>query len=123
MASVQAAGVVVIVNKANTNSVDKSIIQKIYTGKINSWPNGDPILAIDLPESSSVRASFTSSVIGKTIGNMRALWAKIIFTGSGAPLKIVGSDAEVKRIVAGNPNAIGYISASSLDGSVKAVLK
>ena len=35
----------------------------------------------------------------------------------------VASDEEVKRLVAGNRHAIGYISASQLDGSVRAVLR
>jgi ABC-type phosphate transport system substrate-binding protein len=34
----------------------------------------------------------------------------------------LGSANEVKKFVAGNPNAIGYIEKSAVDGSVKSVL-
>jgi ABC-type phosphate transport system substrate-binding protein len=35
----------------------------------------------------------------------------------------VSNSAEVKKFVASNPDAIGYIDRSALDASVKAVLK
>jgi hypothetical protein len=34
----------------------------------------------------------------------------------------VASAAEVKKFVAGNPDAIGYIEKSAVDGSVKVLL-
>ena len=51
------------------------------------------------------------------------MWARITFTGKGTPPKELKSDAEVKAFVAANPRAIGYVDASAVDSSVKAVLK
>ncbi len=45
-----------------------------------------------------------------------------MFSGKATPPKELGSSAEVKKFVAANPDAIGYIEKSALDGSVKAVL-
>ena len=42
-----------------------------------------------------------------------------LFTGTGLPPKVFADDAEIKNAVAAQPGAIGYISASALDGSVK----
>ncbi len=119
----QAADVVVIVNLANTNNLSTTMVKKIYTGEMTSWPNGGAVAPIDLDENSEVRASFSANYLGKTVGNMKAFWAHKIFTGRGIPPKVTGSDSEVKNIVSGNANAIGYISASSLDRSVKAISK
>jgi ABC-type phosphate transport system substrate-binding protein len=47
----------------------------------------------------------------------------LIFTGKGTPPKQSGSDADVKALIAKNPNMIGYIDASAVDGSVKVVHK
>ncbi len=121
--SASAADMVVIVNNGNTNSVDKVTVKKIYTGRIKSWPDGSSVKALDLPETNSVREAFSSSILGKSVSNMKAMWAQMIFSGKATPPKVVGSDDEVKKIVAANKNAIGYIAASSLDGSVKAALK
>ena len=45
----------------------------------------------------------------------------IIFTGKGQPPKEVPNTAEVKKLVSGNPNTIGYIEKSAVDSSVKVV--
>jgi len=121
--SASAADMVVIVNNGNTNSVDQAMIKKIYTGKMKSWPDGGSVKALDLPDASPIREAFSSSVLGKSVSNMKALWAQMIFSGKATPPKVVSSDDEVKKIVSANKNAIGYIAASSLDGSVKAALK
>jgi len=121
--SAGAVDIAVIVNNENTNSVNQTTIKKIYHGKMKSWPAGGSVRALDLPDASPVREAFSSSILGKSVSNMKAKWAQMIFSGKGTPPKVVNSDEEVKKIVATNKNAIGYIAASSLDGSVKAVLK
>lgn len=116
-----AADVVVIVNKANTNAVDKTFVVKIYTGEAKNWPDGGPVFALDQAEDNPIRTDFNSSVLGKSSGNMKALWAQNIFAGKGLPPKVVDADAEVKKVVGTNKNAIGYIKASSIDDTVKVV--
>jgi len=117
------ADVAVIVNKANSNAVDKAMIKRIFSGDTDIWPDGGAITPIDQPEDNPLRDSFYSSVLGKSSYNMKSIWAQKIFTGNGVPPKVAGSDDDVKKAVAGNKNAIGYIKSSSLDDSVKAVLK
>lgn len=118
-----AADVVVIVNKDNSNTVDKAFVVKIYTGEAKNWPDGGPIFALDQGEDSQIRADFNSNVLGKSSGNMKALWAQNIFSGKGLPPKVVDPDAEVKKVVSTNKNTIGYIKASSVDDTVKVVVK
>lgn len=52
---------------------------------------------------------------------MKALWTRLIFTGKAKPPKEVASDADLKKAVAADPKAIGYIKKSEVDGSVKVV--
>jgi ABC-type phosphate transport system substrate-binding protein len=120
--SARAADIVVIVNKDNGNEITRGIVEKIYTGDMSAWPSGISIRALDLPEDSSDRAVFTSLLLGKTVANVKAAWAVKLFSGRAIPPTVVGSDEEVKRLIALHANAIGYIKASSLDNSVKAVL-
>ncbi len=44
-------------------------------------------------------------------------------TGKGLPQKVVSADLEMKRLVATNRNAIGYILASQVDNTVKVIEK
>jgi ABC-type phosphate transport system substrate-binding protein len=120
-ASAYAADVVVIVNKGNTNDVNRTMIEKIYNGDMAAWPAGGAVSALDLPEDSAQRADFTSAVLGKTVAKAKAQWAAKLFSGRATPPKVLGSDDDVRRAVANNKNAIGYIKSSSLDDSVKSV--
>ena len=113
----------VIVNKENTSPVDKETVAKIYTGELKSWNDGAPVVAIDLPESNPVRASFSTEVLGKAVGNVKALWAQMIFSGKALPPKQVASDEDVKKLVSANKGAIGYVKQSSVDDSVRVALK
>lgn len=122
-ASVWAGGVAVIVNKDNDHAINKELITKIYTGKDREWSNGDKILLLDLPENSPTRVSFSNDIMGQSVSSLKFTWAQMMFSGVAVPPKVVQSDAEVKKYVTENKNAIGYIKASSLDDSVKAVIK
>lgn len=81
------------------------------------------LVAIDLPEDNPVRASFSTDGLGKSVGNVKAVWAQLVFSGRALLPKQASSDDEVKKLVAANKNAIGYVKASSLDDSVKAVIR
>jgi len=114
---------VVIVNKGNSNAVDKAFVAKVFTGEAKNWPDGGPVFSIDQAESTAVRADFYRGLLGKSSANMKALWAQNIFSGKGLPPKVVDPDLEVKKIVSSNKNAIGYIKASSVDDTIKVVAK
>ena len=117
-----AADVAVIVNKGNKNVLDKGTLGKIFLGRMSSWPAGGVIVAVNLPADNSATAAFNAGVLGKSVQAIREIWAQNVFTGKAIPPKVIASDDEVKRLVAGNKNAIGYINAASLDNSVKAVM-
>lgn len=115
------AQVVVVGAKSPVTSLSKEQASDIFLGKMPSLPGGGSAELIDLPESSAVRDEFYSKVAGKSAAQAKQYWSKLAFTGKGTPPKEAGSSAEVKRMVAANPNAIGYIEKSAVDGSVKAV--
>jgi ABC-type phosphate transport system substrate-binding protein len=122
-ASVWAGNVVVIVNKDNDQAINKALIAKIYTGKDKEWSNGDKIMLLDLPESNPARLIFSKDVVGKSVESLKFTWAQMMFSGVAVPPKVVHSDEEMKKYVSDNRNAIGYIDASSVDDSVKVVIK
>ena len=123
MVPAYAGDVVAIVNKANDNAIDKTLVSKIYRGESRSWPNGGGIAAYDLPEDNLLREDFDGTFVGKSEKALLALWSQNALTGKALPPKVAASDEEVKKAVAANKNAIGYIQLHSLDDSVKAALR
>jgi ABC-type phosphate transport system substrate-binding protein len=117
-----AADFTVIVNRANTSTIDKAVIAKIFLGEKKSWEDGTPVAAIDLPEDSPTRAHFSNEVLGEPVGSVKALWAQAIFSGKALPPKKAASDDDVKKFVGANKGGIGYIMTSSVDDSVKVAM-
>jgi ABC-type phosphate transport system substrate-binding protein len=115
--------VVVIINKDNPNSIDLTYVAKIYSGGIKTWPDGSPVFALDQPEESDARATFSQQVLNRSVANMRAIWSQNIFTGKGLPPKVVSPDQEMKRIISTNRHAVGYVRLSQVDASVRVIEK
>jgi len=116
------AQVVVIVNpKSGISTLSNEQLASLYLGKASSLPGG-VTQALDLPESSPAREQFYSKATGKNAAQVKAIWARLAFSGKATPPKELASAAEVKKQVASQPDAIGYIEKSAADGSVKTVL-
>lgn len=113
------AGVVAIVNKANTGA-DKATIGKLYTGEAKSWSDGSQAKLLDIsgePE----RDAFCKAYTGKSASAIKSTWAQAVFSGRGVPPKVLESDDDVKAEVAKDKNAVGYVNESSVDATVRAV--
>jgi hypothetical protein len=76
---------------------------------------------VDLLESSVEREDFYKKVTGRDVAQVRAVWARLIFTGRGKLPKELPDAAAVKKAVAADPNLVGYIQKSDVDASVKVV--
>lgn len=123
-ATATSAETAVIVSASNANtSIDKNTISKIFLGKSKSFPDGSQAIPIDQSDGSAVKDAFNSTLLGKSASQLKSYWSRLIFTGKGTPPKQSGTDAEVKSLVASNPNMIGYIDSSQVDASVKVVHK
>lgn len=122
-AAAYAGEVVAIGNKANTNTVDKALVAKAYSGETRTWGDGGAIALIDQGDDNPVRADFNQSFLGKSNGNVKAMWGQLIFTGKALPPKVIDGDAEVKKAVAANRNAIGYVRPASVDDTVRVLAK
>ena len=123
LAGLSQAQVAVIVNpKSAAASMTADQVSSIFLGKSNTLPSGATAAPADQPESAAIRDQFYSKVTGKQAAQVKAAWSRLVFSGKGTPPKELGSSAEVKKFVASNPDAIGYIEKSAVDGSVKVVL-
>ncbi len=118
------AGVVVIVNQANTvDSFSLRQIIDIYMGKNLYFPDGSLAVRLDQAPDSDIRSKFYRALLGKSVAQVNAYWARLLFTGRGTPPLSLKSTNDVLDTVRHNVNAIGYIDESLLDKSVKVVVR
>lgn len=116
------ADVVVVVSPKNPlSSMSRRQVADIFLGKSQRFPDGRPAAPLEQTAGSAAQADFYQTVSGKRASEIKAYWAKMIFTGRGQPPAAVGGDAQMKQALAANPNAIGYLDRQAVDDSVKVV--
>jgi ABC-type phosphate transport system substrate-binding protein len=117
-----AAEVVVVVSaKSPVSAISKNQAVSIFLGQNMHFPDGSAAIPIDQAESSAQRHEFYALYANKAPAQVKAHWSRIIFTGRGQPPKTVENDEEVKRRLAENPSAIGYIDHTHVDDTVRVV--
>jgi len=110
------AELVVVANKASqVAKLSAEQVSDCYLGKSTDF------LPVDQEKSSPLRHDFLEKVASKKEAQYEALWAKLEFSGKGIRPKALPSDAAVKKAVAADPNAIGYIDKAAVDPTVKVV--
>jgi ABC-type phosphate transport system substrate-binding protein len=111
--------VIVVSSKSTVTALSKGQVIDIFLAKSVRFPSGSPAVPIDQIEGAAARNEFYMNFSGKSAAQIKAYWSKIIFTGRGQPPKAVSSGEEIKKLLAQNPSAIGYIDRSLVDDSVK----
>jgi len=122
-ANANADVVVVVSAKSHITNLTADQTAKIFLGKTSSFPDNSAAIPIDQPVGSDIRDEFYSKVVRKNPSQLAAYWAKIIFTGDGHPPEMLDGSTAVRKAVASNPNAIGYIDKRSVNRSVRVILE
>jgi ABC-type phosphate transport system substrate-binding protein len=111
--------VAVVSAKSAVTNLSATQVADIFLGKSSRFPDGTQATPLDQNEDSPMRDQFYARYTGKSPAQLKAHWSKIIFTGRGQPPRQVGGSAEAKKLIADNPNAIGYIDNRLVDSSVR----
>ena len=114
--------VAVVSSKSPITSLSKDQVADLFLGRMSRLPNGALIVPVDQAEGSAAFDQFYEKIAGKSPAQIKAYWSKIIFTGRGQPPRALRNDEEVKKHLAQNPQAIGYIDEKMLDDSVRVLL-
>lgn len=121
--AVARADIYVIVNANNAMRplTNKEAID-LFMGRTRTFPNGDYVLACDLPRDHASRVRFYQSLTGMTQAQLNSYWSRLMFTGQVMPPQTIGSEAAMLEMVRRNPGAIGYVGQEPQDKGVRVVL-
>ncbi len=109
--------VIVVIMARGSPALTKDEVADVYVGRSKA------LRPIDLPESDSIRALFYKKATDRALAQIRTVWARLTFTGEGRPPIEMTDDLAVKKAVANDRRAIGYISKANVDSSVQVVLQ
>lgn len=113
--------VVVVSPESPVTEMPRLHLSDLYMGRTSSFPDGASAEPIDQEPGSRARRAFYETFLGRTQSEIKAHWSKAVFTGRGRPPRDVDDGEEMKELLAGNPEAIGYIDRSLVDESVRVV--
>ncbi len=112
--------VAVIANKnLPVDSLSIPLAKKLWLGKSHTIPGVGKVTVVDQQAGSVAAKVFYKKVVKKTQNQLKAYWAKVVFTGKGYPPKALDSDEAVISWVAETANGLGYVESSAVNDSVK----
>lgn len=116
------ADIAVVVNvDSGVNKLSERQVVDLFMGRYVAFPNGATALPLDQPVDSKARAKFYELLTGKTVPQINAYWAKLIFSGRASPPRVAPDESKVLSMIRDNKHAIGYVDARDLDKTVKVV--
>lgn len=116
LAGAAAQAQIVVITHPGGESLTKDQVADIFLGKSQS------LTPVDQPDGSATYADFYKKATGRDVAQVKSTWSRVVFSGKGQAPKQVGDSAAVKKAVAADPKAVGYVEKSAVDGTVKAAL-
>ena len=113
--------VAVVVPAGSAHRIDSALqLAQVYRKKVQRWPDGQRIDAINLPAQDPLRRSFSQVVLGVLPEQLDAFWNEMYFQGV-LPPKVLNSPEAVLRYIAATPAAVGYVPSCRVDRRVVVV--
>jgi ABC-type phosphate transport system substrate-binding protein len=115
-----AAPAVILHPGVEVKALSRSELQAIFAMRRRNWPNGTPIQVFVLPDDHPLHQAFCKQILNVYPHQLRRIWDRGVFSGTGqAPIE-VKSVEEMQDRVAAVEGAIGYVEGTPL-ASVKTV--
>ena len=112
---------VVVSAEAPVTRLTNSDLRDIYLGRRTLIVNGVQVVPLDLTEGTAARSEFYTHYTGQTPAQIKAHWARQIFTGRGQPPQALASSRAVVERLVSDVKALGYIDPSFLDERLRVV--
>lgn len=101
--------------QVETKQLSKTTARSIFAMRVHQWPDGKPIKVFVLQDQNPTHNEFCKSILGMFPYQLRRIWDRQVFSGTGAAPVVVNSEQEMLNAVASTEGAIGYISLDNAD--------
>jgi hypothetical protein len=92
-----------------------------FTMRLAQWPNRSPVTVFVLPDDDPLHSRFTKSLLGLFPYQLRRVWDRQVFSGTGQAPTTVANEREMIDRVASTPGALGYASSVPSDAGVRSI--
>ena len=112
----------VIAHPTHAMKLSVAALRAIYLKHQLLWSDGRPIIPINREAGSVARELFSKRLFGQDSLRLATYWNQRYFEAGEFPPATLASEEAVVRFVAGNENAIGYVTREEVGDSVAVVL-
>jgi len=96
-------------------------MRSIFAMRTPHWPNGLPIQVFVLDDQAPIHISFCKHLLGMFPYQLRRVWDRQVFSGTGIAPITVKTEQEMINRVATTQGAIGYIMPENMTSSIKSI--
>lgn len=102
-------GLEIIAHKGQVSeTIDKTYLQAIFSGRVKMWNDGTPIKVIVYPKHSSTHLRFCRDFLKVHPRQFGRLWDIVVFSGSGERPAVASSAEAMVEKIKNTPGSIGY---------------
>lgn len=91
------------------------------TMRLRNWPDGSAVHVFVLPDDHPLHERIANQVLGLYPYQLRRVWDRLVFSGTGQAPVTVQTPRELLERVAATPGSLGYAEKSSLPGKVRPI--
>lgn len=118
-AHLAAADMVLIAHpKSGVERLSRDEVVNIYLGRYRRLTDSLGAEPIDLPAEHEAKALFYRRLVGKSLPEINAYWARLVFSGKTSPPFVASSAEEALQRVASRPSALAYVDRTRVDKRV-----
>lgn len=118
-ASFRVGGQEIVANaNSSTGELSRNEARLFFTMRLQHWPDGRPVKVFVLPDDNPVHSRFAKTILGLFPYQLRRVWDRQLFSGTGQAPTTVADEDEMLRRLTTTPGAIGYLERLPRDDRV-----
>ncbi len=103
--------------------LNRDDVVNIFMGRYRLLASGITAEPIDLADDTGLRARFYRALVNKSLAEINAYWARLVFSGKTRPPRVLDSVDAALQAVISNPGALAYLERSQIDKNVRVVFE
>lgn len=111
----------IIVHPSRPDRPSRVDIERMYLRQRRFWDDGSPIVPLNRGAAETERDVFSHAILNKDGAQLESFWNEQYFHGVFPPAVVSSSEA-MRRYVAADRNAIGYVWSDEVTADVHVVL-
>ena len=112
----------IVVHRAlSQRELTLNVARLLFTMRLLRWPDGTRVRVFVMPDSDPLHRIFAKQTLDLYPRQLRRVWDRHLFSGSGAVPVTVDSVDEMLRRVAETPGAIGYLPDGHATDAVRVI--